>query len=55
VACITDNSWHRSDTAKAVAPVRVRELCCSQSSVMGVTNAPRGLKFAASLDTQIPH
>ena len=54
MACTTDNRWHRSDTANAVAPVRVRGLCSSKSSVMGVT-APRGLYFAASLDTQIPH
>lgn len=55
MACTTDNRWHRSDTAKAVAPVRVRGLVSSWSSAMGVTNAPRGLCFAASLDTQIPH
>lgn len=55
MTCNTDNRWHRSDTAKAVAPVRVRGLAVSKSSAMGVTNAPRGLCFAASLDTQIPH
>jgi hypothetical protein len=54
VACKTDN-WHRSDTAKAVAPVRVRGLVSPQSSNSGAIHASRGLCFAASLDTQIPH